>query len=266
LSPDPLAEANPSISPYVYCSNNPIVRTDPDGRLDDWFENERTGEVYYNSSYKKGDESKIGGEGWNWMGANGMFGKDDYSVLWENKQFVDGGGPSTTQSYQSGQIPSNDAAKVSGINVEAKFSANNAVSFMDNMGYNLLPSQATLYTQESKINAFMPGGRSISYTTGAQIQINEKYNYLPKSFGELSTNEISSPLYKLGPLGLSSQRVAQVQMTYTDNKYALFAKSFVDIYQGMNGDHKDFLKTVYPNWQSYPCNNKLINQFKYGSK
>jgi len=31
---DPLAEINVSISPYVYCSNNPINRVDPDGRDD----------------------------------------------------------------------------------------------------------------------------------------------------------------------------------------------------------------------------------------
>ena len=31
---DPLAEKRPSFSPYVYCSDNPINRIDPDGRFD----------------------------------------------------------------------------------------------------------------------------------------------------------------------------------------------------------------------------------------
>ena len=35
---DPLAEQNPSVSLYAYCSNNPISRIDPDGMLDDWVE------------------------------------------------------------------------------------------------------------------------------------------------------------------------------------------------------------------------------------
>ncbi len=35
LQVDPLAEVNPSFTPYHYCSNNPVNRTDPTGMLDD---------------------------------------------------------------------------------------------------------------------------------------------------------------------------------------------------------------------------------------
>jgi len=38
LSPDPLAEKYYSVSPYVYCHNNPVNRIDPDGRADFWNE------------------------------------------------------------------------------------------------------------------------------------------------------------------------------------------------------------------------------------
>ncbi len=41
---DPLAEKYYSISPYVYCSNNPILRIDPNGLTDFTF-NKKTGEV-----------------------------------------------------------------------------------------------------------------------------------------------------------------------------------------------------------------------------
>jgi len=34
LSVDPMAEERPSLSPYSYCQNNPIIRTDPTGALD----------------------------------------------------------------------------------------------------------------------------------------------------------------------------------------------------------------------------------------
>ncbi len=35
LSVDPLAAARPNLSPYNYCQNNPVVRVDPTGMLDD---------------------------------------------------------------------------------------------------------------------------------------------------------------------------------------------------------------------------------------
>ncbi len=40
LSVDPMLDALPYLSPYVYCSNNPIGRVDPDGRLDDDYFNQ----------------------------------------------------------------------------------------------------------------------------------------------------------------------------------------------------------------------------------
>ncbi|MGY6560467.1 MAG: RHS repeat-associated core domain-containing protein [Luteibaculaceae bacterium] len=45
LSVDPHAENYPNASPYCYVENNPIIRTDPDGR--DWYEvkNDETGKM-----------------------------------------------------------------------------------------------------------------------------------------------------------------------------------------------------------------------------
>lgn len=45
---------------------------DPNGTYMDWFMNELTGDLYYNSDFRKGDESKVG-KNWTWMGPNGMF-------------------------------------------------------------------------------------------------------------------------------------------------------------------------------------------------
>lgn len=38
LSVDPLADKYPHLSPYAYCADNPIMRIDPDGMADDWYE------------------------------------------------------------------------------------------------------------------------------------------------------------------------------------------------------------------------------------
>jgi hypothetical protein len=44
LSPDPKAHKYPHQSPYAYCSNNPVMKVDPDGMEDDWVQDRKTGE------------------------------------------------------------------------------------------------------------------------------------------------------------------------------------------------------------------------------
>ena len=55
MSPDPLSDERPSLSPYNYCQNNPIVLVDPDGRLDDYYLNLINGRV----EYHEGSENRI---------------------------------------------------------------------------------------------------------------------------------------------------------------------------------------------------------------
>ncbi|MDL2262919.1 hypothetical protein LJC11_05405 [Bacteroidales bacterium OttesenSCG-928-I21] len=58
LSVDPLASKYPSLSPYVYCANNPVMLVDPDGRsIDEWNVNISTGEKTWVSD-KGGDETQ----------------------------------------------------------------------------------------------------------------------------------------------------------------------------------------------------------------
>jgi len=48
LSIDPLSVKFPSISPYVFCKNNPVYFVDSDGRApQDWFLNQKTGKLIY---------------------------------------------------------------------------------------------------------------------------------------------------------------------------------------------------------------------------
>ena len=100
LSVDPLAKKYPSMSPYMYTAGNPVMLVDPNGMAtiarkqekEDWFMNEKTGDVYYNSELKKGDEGKglMQGNNWVHMGKNGMFnnssgGGSDIKVNSQNK-------------------------------------------------------------------------------------------------------------------------------------------------------------------------------------
>ena len=38
LSVDPMSDKYPSLSPYVYCANNPVKLVDPNGEEVDWVE------------------------------------------------------------------------------------------------------------------------------------------------------------------------------------------------------------------------------------
>ena len=122
LSVDPMAHKYPSLSPYTYCANNPIRLVDPNG--EDWFENELTGDVYYNRDYRKGDEKSLEGKGWKWMGSNNMFDKSDNDAINSNLDKV-----SDVSCRQDG---------VDGI-ANATFTGDNAEAFMNNMGYEKRP-------------------------------------------------------------------------------------------------------------------------------
>ena len=110
------------MSPYVYCADNPVKLVDPNG--EEWYENELTGNVYYNRDYRKGDERKIDGEGWKWMGKNNMFDKSDDDAINTNLDKA-----INVSCRQDG---------IDGI-ANATFKGENAEAFMNNMGYKKRP-------------------------------------------------------------------------------------------------------------------------------
>ncbi|MFA5566998.1 MAG: RHS repeat-associated core domain-containing protein, partial [Acidimicrobiia bacterium] len=112
ISRDPMFEKYPSISPYTYCSNNPVKRIDPNGE-DDYEVDRKTGELIL---LKKTDEKTDRLVGQNWLGKvkqnkDGSYKKSieiDKSVL-QNRE-VDG--LNQKMDFGSGENAKNKAIDV----------------------------------------------------------------------------------------------------------------------------------------------------------
>ncbi|MPM19357.1 hypothetical protein SDC9_65780 [bioreactor metagenome] len=254
LSVDAMSDNTPGVSPYAYCINNPVIIVDPDGN--DWFMDEETGDVHYNSSYGKDDAAKVGAN-YKWMGANDMFGYTEDEM--KDAAYDRNGSiyplADYIQTYTNTDIDNNST-----IVDEAHFSGENAVKFMGLMGYKKAPTQAIQFTLESQSFSVGPGGRSISWTTKNITQINEKYTYIPYNDKEQYSYNLSDVDYKYIP-PLSSATVSRVGFCYSSGTSRQFVNKAMEIAKGATGTHVDVLKTVYPNWSSYPGNITMINNF-----
>ncbi len=171
MTVDPLAEDFCSWTPYHYVHNNPINMVDPTGMSADWFENEITGDVYYNSSMKKGDEGTgaMKGEGWKHMGENGMFGEDDNSVIEVSKGLATGF-KTTGKEYTT----------------EATFEGKNAKKFMSGQGFDFKPTYRFVYEEHIKVD--LPTGPDAAPITVTDdwsgVIFNEKFTYAQKGTTE----------------------------------------------------------------------------------
>ena len=168
LSVDPMADEAPGWTPYRYGYNNPIINVDPYGLLEDWFMNKKTGDVYYNSDMKKGDEGTGAMKGNNWvhMGENGMFnnsseGGSDMEV---NSQNYD-----LQTDYHSGKSS----------NKEAYYNGNDAEEFMDRMGSKKVKDRELIRTfDRTGYSPDNPGG----YTSlPEKYTVSTDYKYIKKN-------------------------------------------------------------------------------------
>ncbi|WP_372934896.1 RHS repeat domain-containing protein [Mariniphaga sediminis] len=266
LSPDPLIqfpENSQSYNSYSYVLNNPLRFTDPSGFMVDWFINELSGDVYYNSAYKKGDETKIEGEGWTHFAENGKLSEkssDVFALLWSNKELWDSYEQKSEESYNS------KGEKVSSFGVEVMFKGNNAKEFMSRQGYDLVPTQQTIYENESSSYFPTSHGKGITIISGAETRITEKSGYIKKDNMEIGKYSLTRTMSNTNVLSL--KKVSRYQITYTSNSWKKFTTRAINLSKSMSGTHDYRMKKTYGNWNVYPGNNSLINFFKekYGTE
>lgn len=179
MQTDPMAENNAWLTPYHYCSNNPVRKIDPTGMLDDWFENEETGEIYYNVNMHEGDEGTgdMKGSGWKWLGPNGMFTDGDMeaeiSLIAQNHGRIDMG---------RGDI-------------SLMLDSNSAKSFMSTQDYKQVPTQTLEYSYSYTESYSTIPGHSFHITYGENYRYWEKVAYVPKDFDVISTIPVGQVLY-----------------------------------------------------------------------
>ena len=268
LSPDPLIqfpENSQSYNSYSYVLNNPLRFTDPSGFLVDWFINELSGDVYYNSEYKKGDETKIEGEGWVHFAENGKLSEkssNDFALLWSNKELWDDYKERSETSYNS------KGEKVLSFGTEAMLKGNNAKEFMSRQGYDLVPTQKTIYENTFETVAQGPGSKTFTFQIGQVVTITERSCYMQSNnmaIGKIPISNTESEGLRSFPYITS---VARYEITYTDKWYLKAANKAVSFSKIMSGTHDMRNTKNYTNWNQYPGNIQLINTFKqnYGTK
>lgn len=202
---------------------------------------------------RKGDETQLG-KNWIFLGENGMFYdgtpmSSDVFLLAQSKSLTN--------------LEPNDDGSIS---IEGYLQADKAERFMNKQGYDLVPTQQTIYENESSSYFPTSPGKGITIITGAETRITEKAAYIKSGNMEVSKHNLLEIMSNTNVLAL--EKISRYQINYTDNAWKKFTSRTINISKALSGTHDYRMKRTYKNWNQYPRNNRLINQFKvkYGTK
>lgn len=219
FSIDPLCVKYPSLSPYIFCGNNPILFVDIDGR--DWFVNNKTGQVIYikNASQMSTELVYATGTGespndYERLGPNDMFGKklnDAYGNDMLKRSMVIVEASDIFMKKQGYEM----AEKV---NIrEREFFVGGAVSFEENIPHTYatieqIGESKTTYVKPEKLNTKANVKETIA--KGPKSTITTLTYGLTKPFGQdnRTTASFSQNVPSTSLLGLAKQ----VAVTLTD--------------------------------------------------
>ncbi|MDD6357145.1 MAG: RHS repeat-associated core domain-containing protein [Bacteroidales bacterium] len=167
-------EKYPSLSPWNYCNSNPMKFIDPTG--ESWFQNKETGEVawikgcddeVYANDFLGNGYMESGAGKWTVMGDDNMFGKSPYDLL---------------EGSQRGLAEDHFSWDMLG---------NNSEAFMQNQGYEFMPTKMLEMETTSSTIPTQYGDRwvSTSNTTINQLIIEGKC-YQNKNLVSESTRSV----------------------------------------------------------------------------
>jgi RHS repeat-associated protein len=238
LSVDPMSDKYPSLSPYCYTADNPVVLVDPNGM--DWFENNETGQVMYQKDLRKEDASSLG-ENWSWMGENNMFGKNPSELY--NKFY----GIENKEEYSA-----------FGFDPEA------AKNFMSEQGYKQVPNTVFIYEKSQYI--MIPGmpGTSQSAETGEKVLIFEGIHYTKN---ENNTYYLGERLgFEPDPGFMGSESYSRYKLNYSTDKYSGFKNTLnniLNIGNTMGSGRQNWVdEKIYYGWENLDPKYNFLNQHK----
>ena len=128
ISRDPLMSEKTWLSPYHYCSNNPVGRVDPTGMLDDWYRSDETGSIFW----KQGSEDFVEKNGERFRNIGETFSQylDGYKYDYYQDQLVSSSVADPNLNLEGGQYIPSQFTTDNGNVVKVTFSpsSNNAIS------------------------------------------------------------------------------------------------------------------------------------------
>ena len=229
ISPDPLFEKYFWVSRYAYAANNPVKNIDPDGC--DWFENEKTGAVYYNSEMGKNDAGtgKMTGEGWKHMGENGMFTQKD-GITGSDHDLVANNGGSFSTGVQFNGI--HDAPKKY-LTMEMMLEGGGqAESFMSKQGYDKKPLVADVKIVENTTTHPDAMGPCVVTITNPDEWIKQVYSWTYAKKGSkgdysvLKTLEYQRDVTMKFPLSMTENRLERRKYDYSKSRGFMSSNTF----------------------------------------
>jgi hypothetical protein len=216
---------NYSVSPYAYCQNNPVNRTDPDGQLDDWWVDNTNGGLIHTNGDNKPKDFDNGNV--SYLGEDGMFGKDGEKIEAEDNKTENG------ETYVG-----NETAK----------------EMAENNGMERVPQKVLSETTVQTISSITPSTK-VSVKNVSVVEVHGDYTYVKKeSYSEAKSHNV---------LHDQSNTNGYTQVSIEQRSYyqpSVFSK-VLNYITGLVTPTGYKSPTIYNGFDNYPKNGKL-NRYK----